>query len=157
MGNDGAPPCRTTSALGCPNTGWMPGTGEHAEKSGKGGEGPEAKAHKEQLKEPGVFSLKERKLRGDPTAAFHSLKVCPRADRVDLFSAVPEGRTRGSLRREIQPQAEEKCPVLDSCGAVTQPASRRSPGGSIAGGSQTDWAAISLGWIEDPCPARGLD
>lgn len=37
-------------------------------------------------------ALKKRKLRRNRIAAFQSLKVCPRAEGVDLFSRAPKGK-----------------------------------------------------------------
>ena len=56
--------------------------------------GPEAKSYEERLKELGMFSLMKRKLRGDRIAVFQYLKGCQRERGINLFSIVPEGRTR---------------------------------------------------------------
>ena len=45
------------------------------------------------MKDQGMFSLETRRLRGDRTALFKDLKVCPTEEGQDLFSILPECRT----------------------------------------------------------------
>ena len=44
----------------------------------------------------GMFSLEKRRLRGDMIAPFKDLKGCPTEECQDLFSILPECRTRNN-------------------------------------------------------------
>ena len=55
--------------------------------------GLEAKPYEERLKKLGMFSLENRKLRGNMIALFKYLKGCYTEVGKDLFSIIPEWRT----------------------------------------------------------------
>ena len=56
--------------------------------------GLETKPYEEMLKVLGMFSLEKRKLRSEMIALFKHLKGCPTEEGQDLFSIIPEYRTR---------------------------------------------------------------
>ena len=58
--------------------------------------GLETKPYEDRRKELGIFGLGERRLRGDRRALLKDLKDCHTEDRQDLFSIVPECRTRNN-------------------------------------------------------------
>ena len=58
--------------------------------------GLETKPYGGRLKELGMFSLQKRRLRGDMIALFKDLKGCHTEKGQDLFSILPERRTRNN-------------------------------------------------------------
>ena len=56
--------------------------------------GLETKPYGERLKELGIFSLEKRRLKGEMIALFKYLKCCHTEEGQDLFSILPECRTR---------------------------------------------------------------
>ncbi|KAF7250942.1 Peripheral plasma membrane protein CASK [Varanus komodoensis] len=56
----------------------------------------EAKPYQERLRELGMFSLKKRRVRGDMIALYKYLKGCHKEEGQDLFSFIPEYRTRNN-------------------------------------------------------------
>ena len=58
--------------------------------------GLETKTFEERLKELGMFSLDKRRWRGDMTALFKNFKGCHTDEDQDLFSILPECRTRNN-------------------------------------------------------------
>ena len=54
----------------------------------------ETMPYEERLKELSMFSLEKRRQRVDVIALFKDLKGCPREEGQDLFSIIPECRTR---------------------------------------------------------------
>ena len=67
--------------------------------------GLETKPYGERLKELGMFSLEKRNLRGDMIAHFKYLKGCHTGEGQDLFSILPECRTRNNGLKYRKPDS----------------------------------------------------
>jgi len=123
--------------------------------------GPEHLSYEDRLRELVVFSLQQRRLRGDLIAAFQHLKGAYRKDGENIFSRACCDRTRrnGFKLRKGRFRADKEEIFYHEGGETVEQIAQRGCGGPIPGDiqDQVGRGSEQPGLVEDkPAQCRGV-